>query len=355
MSYISKEKIEKLVEDGYISSRKHPSADLYILNYTPKTQYDKYWTEETLQCRGLIVDKDGKIVARPFKKFFNVEEMESVPNEPFEVYEKVDGSLGITYFIDGKPYIATRGSFESPQAIKANEILYGMPAWKRDKLRSEITYLFEIVYPQNRIVVDYKGLNYLIFLAAIVTETGEELSFDNVLKDLNWIHGALKYNSFIQFHQIKNAVSRNDEDNFEGFVVRFKSGVRCKMKYDEYKRRHKILTQTSNISIWESLRDGKSLDEILDRIPDEFYNWVRHTKDELEKKFKEIEDYCAIYYIDYKGNINDERKKIAEYFKKSKYPGILFAMYDAKDYKSMIWKLIRPQFSKPFEEDTDEC
>lgn len=37
-----------------------------MYNYTAKAQYDKLWNEVTLQCRGLILDGDGNVVARPF-------------------------------------------------------------------------------------------------------------------------------------------------------------------------------------------------------------------------------------------------------------------------------------------------
>lgn len=74
------------------------------------------WNHATLTCRGLIADSEGTILARPSTKFFNLEQVEQLPDEPFEVYEKLDGSLGILYWLDDEPYISTRGSFESPQS-----------------------------------------------------------------------------------------------------------------------------------------------------------------------------------------------------------------------------------------------
>ena len=123
---IDLKKYSSLVDEHYLSVQKHPTADLWIWNYTAKCQYGRNWTEETMMARGLITNKEGEIVSRPFKKFFNVAEHDGedsklppLPDEPFKVYEKLDGSLGISYFIDGKVFIATRGSFVSEQAIKA--------------------------------------------------------------------------------------------------------------------------------------------------------------------------------------------------------------------------------------------
>ena len=97
--------------------------------------------------------------------------MEHLPNEPFEVYEKLDGSLGILYWLGDEPYIATRGSFESPQAQIATELLRAYDLSGLDRRR---TYLFEIIYPENRIVVNYDDRRELVLLAIIDTATGRE-------------------------------------------------------------------------------------------------------------------------------------------------------------------------------------
>lgn len=96
-----------------ITARKHPTADFWIYNYSPVVQYEKRWDAVMMQCRGLILDAQYNIVARPFAKFFNIEEMpaNAIPDEPFEVYEKLDGSLGTLYWLDNAPFIATRSSF----------------------------------------------------------------------------------------------------------------------------------------------------------------------------------------------------------------------------------------------------
>src|SRR4051812_16526347 len=111
-----REHLDAMVADGWLRAQRHPDADLWIYNYTPQTQYENHWTPETLACRGLILDVDGDVVARPFPKFFNwgTPQAEGLPlHEPFVVTEKFDGSLGILYMLDGQTFIASRGSFTS--------------------------------------------------------------------------------------------------------------------------------------------------------------------------------------------------------------------------------------------------
>lgn len=172
-------KIEQLIAEGFIKCEQHPSADLRILNYTVKTQFGWHWTPETKACRGLIVDGQNNIVQRPFEKFFSIEQLADtpLPLEPFDVYEKLDGSLGILYWANGSPAIATRGSFVSDQAKRGTEFLRARSDLNLDR---QFTYLFEIIYPENRIVVDYGNASDLYLLAIIETATGRELPLQNI-------------------------------------------------------------------------------------------------------------------------------------------------------------------------------
>jgi len=74
------ETLHRYYEDGLLYNQTHPTLPLTIWNYTEKVQYEGLWDEVTLQCRGLVTDDNGNIVARPFKKFFNIEEGKHIPS-----------------------------------------------------------------------------------------------------------------------------------------------------------------------------------------------------------------------------------------------------------------------------------
>ena len=117
------EKLNKYYEDGLLYKQVHPTLPLTIWNYSESVQYGNLWDEVTLQTRGLVTDSEGNIVARPFKKFFNVDENKHTSTEEFDVYEKMDGSLGIFFNYKGEWVLATRGSFTSDQSVKGTELL----------------------------------------------------------------------------------------------------------------------------------------------------------------------------------------------------------------------------------------
>ena len=137
------EKLNDYFEKGLVYKQVHPTLPLTIWNYTEKVQYEGLWDEITLQTRGLVTDNEGNVVARPFKKFFNIEEGKFEPTEKFEVWEKMDGSLLIVFWYEGKWIVATRGSFTSDQAIKGIELL---KKYNTDIMFRHLTYCFEIIY-----------------------------------------------------------------------------------------------------------------------------------------------------------------------------------------------------------------
>lgn len=172
--------LNKLVTEGYL--RKVEKNDLILYGYTEKTTYDRHWNELTRISRGLIFDLNGKLVAKPFPKFFNLGEMEetrltALPSEPYEVFEKIDGSLGIIFHYSDEWHVATRGSFSSEQAAKGLEIL---KTYKMQCLTPGVTYLVEIVYPSNKIVVNYGNEEKLVLLGCYDTESNQEYPFNYV-------------------------------------------------------------------------------------------------------------------------------------------------------------------------------
>lgn len=334
-------KLREYEEQGLIRSQKHPIYDRIIWNYTQKCQGERKFDDYTVMCRGLITDPLGVVYARPFDKFFNWEEHESpelkdIPqNETFVAYDKMDGSLGITYLTPKGYKLATRGSFMSDQALKGSEMLHHTELFKPD-----MTYLFEIIYPENRIVLDYSGEEKLVFLGARSIETGEVFTPD-WFPDITSV-----YESPMVITDYSNS-----RDNAEGVVIYFKSGFMVKVKYEEYVRLHRLVTGVTKRRIWDLLRNGESVDELLERVPEEFEKWVRSTIDDLMGQFYEMKKNAENVLV--KVVPMDNRKDQAMYI--NTYPqelrGIVFAMLDRKPIEPIIWRLLKPKHEVPFKEE----
>lgn len=328
--------LQRMIGDGYVNVQKHPQYELFIYNYSAKTQYDYLWNDVTKACRGLIMDAEMSVVARPFAKFFNLEEADQadIPNLPFDVFEKMDGSLGILYWAKEQAFIATRGSFSSDQANKANQILHSKYAAALAQIDRAKTYLFEIIYPDNRIVVDYGNSEALVLIAVIDTASGQDLPLEDI-----------GFPVVRQYHGINDwrTLKAMETDNHEGFVIRFQNGQRFKVKFEEYLRLHRIVTHVSSTDIWEHLAAGIPLDEYLEHVPDEFYHWVKATSQQLQNRFEDVENQCKSEF-----KALPTRKESAEYFAGCAYPNVLFKMLDGRPYEDVIWRMIKPEFQKAF-------
>jgi hypothetical protein len=334
-------------QQGLITCRAHPALDLLIWNYTPKCQYEHAWDEITLQARGLITTADGTIIGKSFNKFFNAEEhQEPLPLEPFKVTEKMDGSLIIATTYQNALIVATRGSFASEQAEKARAII--QTRYSTFHFRPHYTYLFEIIFKANRIVVDYGDMEDIVLLAVIETHTGEELDIHTPDRMRVWPFPVVKhYDGITDFAELKAL----EQANHEGFVIRFESGLRVKIKIAEYVRLHRLLTQCTARTIWELLKTGQSFDAFLDRVPDEFFTWVKQTRATLELQYATIETLCKAVVEQVKDL--PTRKEQAAIITKHAYPGIVFSMLDNKNYSEALWKLLYPEATRPFRQDEE--
>lgn len=335
------EQIKPYIAEGLINEQVHPEyPDVRLFNYTQKCQFEKKWDEVTKVCRGLILNvKTGEIVARPFPKFFNYEEHvangDTLPNEVPEVYPKYDGSLGIMYWIEDKPYFATRGSFVSDQArwVMEHMLPFGKDSLFLDK---SLTHLFEIIYPENRVVVSY-GWSGIIYLGSIDRETGETKNFPQ----LNAI-------PFTSYEQLKALNTPNEE----GFVLFYpKANMRVKIKFEEYKRLHKVMTGLSSIGVWEMLRDG--VDPLSHDIPDEMHPWLNDVINQLTMKYNAIENKAKEVHERVKDLPSRKEQAIAINELEKEHGNIVFLMLDEKDYSKPIWQKIRPVGSQTFVKDND--
>ena len=351
--------ISDYLEGDYVIAQRHPTLPLLIYNYSRTTQFSGIWDDITLNCRGLVLDLEGNVIAKPFPKFFNYEEhtaenskLPPIPNESFEVYEKMDGSLGIFFYYGGEWHMATRGSFTSEQAIKGMEM---MKKYNFEKLHTDYTYLFEIIYNKNRIVCNY-NFEDIVLLGIINTKTGnevnlyndsEDIRIKNIISNIGFRIVTLYKTWGEDWETLKKEISKDTE----GYVIRFSGGMRMKIKGDEYVRLHRILTNFSTKDIWELLKNGEPLEPFLDRVPDEFDAWVKEVVRDLQTRYDSIlNDYQTILF-----NIwHPDKKLFAEYAKRYPHPSLLFSMYDNKKNKcgyDYIWKLLKPKYEKPFKKD----
>lgn len=354
--------LNKHLADGNVRQQEHPDLPLAILNYTTQAQYSGAWDEVTMACRGLIVDDQLRVVARPFGKFFNHYEPHAaaIPlDAAVSVTDKADGSLGILYPTQNGHAVATRGSFTSGQAVHATEV------W-RDRyedqvpVSADVTWLFEIIYPANRIVLDYGDLDDLVLLGGVDIHTGRWIPATKTA----WPGRTVE--SF-DHPTLADALAAPPRPNAEGLVVYDPdTGHRVKIKQEDYIRLHRVITGLNARVVWEHLAAGRPLVELLDPLPDEFHVWTIDVAEQLSSQVSTWQQEASEVFEAVMARLDlapggpvdrEDRKRFAQHAVNHPLKWALFALLDGKTIEPGLWKQAQPSGTwtpsgRVFSEDT---
>lgn len=352
------------IKNGYVRETLHPSLPLAILNYTEKATFEAKWNPATRRCRGLIYHRDtGEVIASGPAKFFNYGEPAAVQyplDTPVRVVPKEDGSLGIGWhYEDGLDWhwgISTRGSFTSEQAAHATELVklnaednghyeYMSGALEQYSGQNE-TYICEIVYPENRIVLDYKGADKVIPLGVVENRTGL----------IDW--RPWTFNDWDdKIITLAEALMLNIPEGKEGYVLDVlneKGEVidHLKLKGDWYKTMHAAIFGLTEKRVWEAWHMDAS--EFFEDLPDELQPWAIAVSDRLDKEYSDLsaEIREAYYTIMDQHNWEITRKEFAVEVMEdyAHLSGAMFAMFDNDMQKMTDWidKKVKPTKHVPF-------
>lgn len=355
------DKVSEMVTQGYLIKQKHPTEDLHIYNYSQLTQYSGYWNDITLACRGLILDSKGNIHASTFDKFFNYGQKEAIisAEKGFIAYEKMDGSYIGTYWIGDEVYLNTKGSFTFVYVEMATHIMNTQYSEAKKRLDPAYTYVFEIIFPAGRIVCDYGDRLDLVLLAVFNIETGREMPL-SFFDYLGFSQPHAEYFPDGTLADIEALMSRNIQ-NKEGYVIKFNamtaSGghARVKVKFEEYVRYHRIITNVTSYDIYDALRTNNEIpEEILECVPDEFYDWVRNYETKLYKQYANIAESVFFVYDLILISFMPKDFSRSDLFNQVQLhaPSItseIMCVYDLKfvQLKKLIWRSIKPPLEKP--------
>ena len=348
--YIDQTKLLKHIQDGYVHKINHPTLPLSLLSYTRKTVYDNLWDDVTTRTRGLIYDNiDGSVIARPFEKFFNLEDtLVDTFGETRPVFsEKLDGSLGIFYIYHGQWGVASKGSFTSVHAEWMNSWIashieeHGSLVWPVG-----YTPIFEMIAESVQThVLNYEGKEDLVLVSLVNNETGEELPPMAIQS-----YAERNHMTVVEFYNMTlGAAVKLDRQNREGFVATYpRSGrapLKVKIKHPTFLTNQKLVHQVSPKHLLESLEAGNAdlLGDWQKLLPTHVGLKVFQWSQRYHAAYRTIHATAALLVHEILKNMTT-RKEAAAFLMQpdnKPYAGICFALLDQKEgYKNAIWKLV---------------
>jgi hypothetical protein len=252
------------------------------------------------ECRALTLEAGTyRVVSRAFDRFLNDgENNETIASFPLErclLFEKSDGSLVKLYHYDGRWRLATRGVADASGPHPAGKtyewwirLAGGVSSLDDIKGDPALTYCFEYVGPENRIITPYQKPS-LVLLAIRNNATGEEYP---IRQDAV---GGISYRlPRVYFCKSPEAIGeslKKLDPLDEGFVLY--DPVTCrrlKIKSQSYVQLHAARTTLTTKGITLMILSGSDSD-YLSRFPEdrERFDAVR------ERVLREMTDLDALY------------------------------------------------------------
>lgn len=322
-------------------------GDLTLYDYSKSCTYERAWNDATRIARGLVLDIPNKeVVALPFEKFYNQGgehelnglELGGFHKEGF--FEKMDGSCVIIYFYNGAWHVNTRGSFDSDQAIKGKELLDSQI--DTQFLIKGATYIAEVIYKDNKIVVNYGDREGLVLTGSYYSK-GDSDTFhlgEELLTDTHCVKVFCEITGFQQpqvhyFESIEQAKATTDSftKDEEGFVYRSGNGVRVKIKGDEYCRVHGLISYHTPLFLWREFAEGghQGCQERKKDIPEELWDELEDWLDIFEKNHQYVveqaKEQAKIF-----SHLSNKELGLEMVDIKQTYKGLFFSLRNDKEF-----------------------
>lgn len=268
-------------DEFIVAEREHYDVINYMVAFPDTFDMDNEYGAMRRECRGLIFDKEGNLISRPFHKFFNVGEREECQMANLDmsadhvIMEKMDGSMVRPLIINGEVVLGTKMGV-TEIALEAMKIIGdNAKGWLRSMVEMGKTPLLEYIAPTNKIVIQYEKAK-LILLAVRDNLTGEySLPSDSPFEVVP-TYGSMQGN-------IQDYIARaREQEGREGDIIRWSDGHMVKIKNDWYVRIHKVKDMIRTERHILNIIVNEEMDDLLPILDEEDVKTVK----DYETRFK---------------------------------------------------------------------
>lgn len=295
------------------------------------------------ECRGIIFNKEGKIMSRPFHKFFNIGEREETQfnkidlSIPHVIMEKMDGSMIRPLIVNGKLRLGTKMGI-TEVSTNAEAWLFQQNKEKREWLEyvatNNITPLFEWISKKNQIVIDYEEED-LVYLGSRNNFSGNYYMEYNPPFNIVQMYGSIQNNINEYIANARNQTGR------EGDIIRFYDGHMFKSKNDWYVRIHKTMDRIRFDRNIVDLILNEQIDDVKGLLPEHEVEKIIKFEEKFWTAFDSTEKTLLGIYREAGNSYNYNRKLIAtEYIPKyvgnKSYSSFIFGQLDGKNLRNML-------------------
>jgi hypothetical protein len=358
-------KVNLPIEEGYFNITPNEFCGLNCYLITP--EMGAKWNNNNLFYRSLITDKEGNVLSSGWPKFFNYgEKPECYPSledyNDWRFVDKVDGTLVICDYVNDQFSMRTRGTVT--HATQNNALDFELLPQKYPKVieflkeNPHITLLFELVTPNNVIVVRPKEIGF--YLIGAVNKNEMAVVSNSELTEIWRKIGPIAMPQAYQFDNIsdlsKIAQHIKNWKGKEGIVISYNNNQnRIKLKSDWYVFCHRVKSQlnsTNNLIEFYIERGMPSVEDFYTAIETEFDYEIAFQLKSVIEKICEAGGKAKKYIENILEMVHDirkveTRKEQAAMIKRNyvENSGYAFAVLDNKEITKQQWfKLIEQKY-----------
>lgn len=260
------------------------------------------------ECRSVVIDLESEeLVLTPFRKFFNLNEveenkldniLEEIKNaRRVEVTDKLDGSMQSARFYKGEIFMAGSMAIDKRDSWRLEDGYSKLTENHKRMIKDtpEFTFIFEYISIKDAHVVNYhKNLEGLYLIGIRNTETGYQLPYEMVKIISKHYKVPMADIENYTLDEILELSKTMKSDKKEGWVLNI-DGHMIKIKCDDYVKLHRVLDKFSSINvIIENVAEDR-LDDLLSKIPDLYKERIMRIANKIidykNKTNKEIEEF----------------------------------------------------------------
>lgn len=298
-----------------VSIAQYNEYNLFKYSLIKGGDIDIYTNTESIyrEMRGLVVNiKTDEIVLCPFRKFFNVEELEetslSVVYDKLkkattvEVANKMDGSMLSVGYYNNEFVLAGTGSLE---LASGNERLIECRQWLTKNYQNlvksypDMTFMFEYISHNDKHVVQYKEEEQGLYLVGARNKfDGSTLTYKELFELSQIFNVKTTYTENLNFKTIWESVDDFSAQEKEGWVIRIDNDM-YKVKCNDYVALHTLLYSLNGNVVIKAIVDG-TYDDILAKFPQDLKPRVYEYSDVVFEYLKLANAIIDKYYDKYK-------------------------------------------------------
>lgn len=337
----------KHMDRGFIFSDK---GDYKVINYR---EYDNLMFPVAIdlksvmqrEMRGITFDKEGKIIARPYHKFFDVGERIETKDinlhKIYKIYKQFDGTMVYPIYLPNGTRLSTRSGINDISNKAEVFTSYNTEYIKFISYcrAQEMTPIFEWCSNTNKNIIDYPydkliltGLRGLYsgdyYELRSVGDWAKKIEVAETGLDNRWTNDLT-----IMKNWIKNIKSE------KGYVIRFQSGHMASIKTDMFKELDSVKKSMQYEKDVIRLTIEGKIDAMIPFIPNlPKQKNIENFANEMAHKFNDVARRLTSTYYSIKRMVSS-KKEFAEELRvgvNSRYHAYMFYIWDYDDANPLL-------------------